>query len=104
MNLEDEKKLVAEKLMGWKIYYDNHEFTSIERGGMGAKLLLFNWNPQTERKWWDEIWEKMNFYEMIGYMGHLKKLKPYQFEDWFVHTAKPETCWKALITTLEGHK
>jgi len=101
MKLEEEKKLVAEKL----------GFMSVGPGGMPkiyTNKQLYNleeWKPSGERKWWDEIWEKMPYEMTVKYLENI--LIPEQglddtFEEsWFTHTAKPETCWKALIKTLQ---
>ena len=69
MKVEDEKKLVAEKLMGWKVG---------KRPPFPDTVLIYrigcfpdtnvnvlepeHWNPQTDRNAWDEIWEKLRFY------------------------------------------
>lgn len=98
MNLEEEKKLVAEKL--------NISFmiTPIIRAP------IEEWNPQSERKWWDEIWDKMDKKTMKKYLntifdihaGPSEQENPDHTGVLFkcFHTAKPETCWKALIKTL----
>jgi len=87
MTLEEEKKLVAEKDL------------VIEKLGI---LRPFNeyygWNPQSERKWWDEIWEKMDGSIMLDYIEILRQNGGTIIN---LHTAKPEVCWKALIKTLE---
>ena len=104
--LQKQKKLVAEKLMGGR----QPDITD------GYWLLcnntpISNWNPQTKRKWWDEIWEKMDKQANIryNYMINLgEELGPFAIEfevdideKYAIHTAKPEVRWKALIKTLE---
>jgi len=119
MTLEAEKKLVTENLMGWDVKEDTH--TGIRIGvlpclGIFKKdgtpiYLLHVWNPQEERKWWDEIWEKMdkdlwwkwycNKKELLGFVDvGLEDLYVEQIRA--IDTASPETCWEALIKTLEG--
>ena len=84
MKLEDEKKLVAE-WMGWNLKYIEDRF---------------DWNPQSERKWWDELFDKIWEQSLDGkYISELVKMG--NFRKWSIHTAKPEVCWKALIKTLE---
>ena len=114
MNLEAEKKLVAEKLMGWESddgWWLNDKF-ALRFTSNGFENT---WNPQDERKWWDEIWEKMDEAEFNKFIAHLL---PLLFPTIFTArkasqitrevlirrclTAKPETCWKALIKTLEA--
>jgi len=112
MTLEEEKELVAEKLG----FYFNQTWGTIcfkmdESPKSG--LLWEHWKPQSERKWWPDIWDKMGYIEERGYsigwndyLNNLSKLlefdsdlvaeKIYKF-----HTAKPEICWEALIKTLK---
>jgi len=113
MTLEEEKELVAEKLMGWKIIYLDSPTPCIDKGKTGSRTHLARWNPQSERKWWDEIWDKMDakmfeeYFEILGEMIlHAKKKNTpkHILEDIILrgfHTAKPEVCWEALIKTLE---
>jgi len=106
MNLEDEKKLVAE-WMGWKcenkynddwIVCPNHVFR------------LYEWTPESERKWWDEIWERLSVYDLdYVYTDNVQKFAHAQetrglATKWYIHTAKPEVCWKALLKTLKEVK
>lgn len=100
MTLEEEKKLVAEKL--------NISFmiTPIIRAP------IEEWNPQSERKWWDEIFLAICKEELISeFIGALDLIIPEitcEFEEltasvsigWDMLTAKPEQLWKALIKTL----
>jgi len=84
--IEDEKKLVAEKLFPDKWPLTDYQF------------IHTTWHPQKERKWWDEIWDKMDDEVKERYMNWL--LDRAYIGDWDIHTAKPEICWKALIKTL----
>ena len=65
MNLEDEKKLVAEKLMGWE-----YILRAVWEDGV---MKHDNWNPQDNDlatcKQWDEIWGKMDdsFFQFLAY-------------------------------------
>ncbi len=71
------------------------------------------WNPESNREWWDKIWAKMDFDMIYVYVDRLdyfmdwKKLEAKQpklqgkHEVWFgINTASPKICWKALIATL----
>jgi hypothetical protein len=88
MKLEEEKKLVGEKL----------------------KLTVrwwINWNPDRNRNLWPEIWEKMNQNQIALYIVNLWSLLDvddkwdYEHTDLLlVHTTPPEICWKALVKTL----
>ena len=98
MELQEEKKLVAEKLMGDKLTFYEGEFL------LPTGLPLNKWNPQSERKWWDEIWEKMDDELKDKYMSNLDNIVKGNHigpTTWDTHIAKPEICWKALIKTLE---
>jgi len=71
-----EKKLVAERLMGWETTsIVNHSlfvmFIKDDNGKMMWSTDSSKWNPQEERKWWDQIWEKMNFSQKERYMVEL---------------------------------
>ncbi len=102
MTLIEEKKLVAEKLMGWSfigLFIFKYPKKSDKQKNHPA---ISSWNPQLERKWWDEIWEREGF-PTGKYYDNLLALKPAPREKHiWLHTAKPEVCWKALIKTLEG--
>jgi len=74
-------------------------------------IPFYVWNPQKNRdgrKWWDEIWEKMDGETWTKYLKNLedllipldtipirKKLIEKEF-----HAAKPDICWEALVKTL----
>ncbi len=83
MTLIEEKKLVAKKLMQWMFFRD--------------------WNPQTDRNCWPEIWKKLESIKIDKY--HDLSDKYYanlgEISAWELHTSKPETCWKALIKTIK---
>ena len=98
MSIEAEKKLVAEWL--------EKEFKTIEELKSGEfGVAKTGWKPESERKWWDEIWEKMAGEQLDEYEFILSKLWETTSTGYtikmFIHTAKPEICWKALIKTLE---
>ena len=120
MKLYDEKMLVGIELMGWGIYYPSShapEYSSFERGGRGAKLMVYNWNPQTDRRCWPEIWDNMNWNQIKSIVKiliywanknrNIKTIPEIKFDEvticWKMLTTKPEICWKALIPILKGH-
>ena len=109
MTLEEEKKLVAD-WMGW-IHVsvspgDNFFYTS--GNIIKDRILVKEWNPQSERKWWDEIWEKIDDKNLsyiyvdkiveLEYVTEISGLPKW----WHIHTAKPEICWKALIKAINN--
>jgi len=120
MTLEEQKKLVAEKLMEWLI--DEYDVAGLividfitDKGSesdRGERINIDNWNPQSERKWWDDIWEEMDdemFEEWITNI-HSSFVNEWAENDYkpsepnykrLIQTAKPDVCWKALIKTLE---
>ena len=100
MKLEEEKKLVA-KFMKYQIIDRLH--TKNEHGNYIADGRP--WNPESNREWWDEIWEKMDdeIWEIYShYVSELHGESIIGNFDRYYHTAKPEICWKALIRTLEN--
>jgi len=107
MTLEEEKKLVAEKLMGWTIEHNprltermKYKWTDDLKVAC-LNLFLSEWNPQSERKWWDELFDKMGD-DLIGvYLEKLGDTFGLEITDWNYHIVKPEIMWKALIETLE---
>jgi len=128
MIIDEQKKLVAEKLMGWQI--DEYETAGLiiceidfitDRGlesDRGERINIDDWNPQDNeiatRKDWDEIHEKILNWTPKGplYVHELKKLlnitESYEYHS-YTHdrallAAKPEIMWEALIKTLEGEK
>jgi len=112
--IEKEKKLVIEKLLThWKWLLDTWQEDGgeiaelkIGRGRGTSQIDVKNWNPQSERKWWPEIWEKMDAVMIYKYKGEMEGIWENLYGNsipspfWFYHTAKPEVCWKALIKTL----
>ncbi len=114
MSIEDEKKLVATCVMGWKVKGSSmkgHESLMwIESPDcIGNSWNLSQWMPHIDRKWWDEIWEKMDDEMFKKYRNNLEAIfgitsyHPYSKTNVkLMHTAKPKLCWKALITTLIG--
>jgi len=109
VTLNEEKKLVAEKLMGWKV---NPEYPSLYKEKDSISFPLEGWNPQSERKWWDEIWDKMDERKIFDaylnlILGNEDGHMDYR-TDWdaiaICHTAKPEVRWPALIKTLKEIK
>ena len=110
MSLEEDKKLIAE-FMGWKFDYEGRVSNPKQ-----SSFWLCNWNPQTDRNAWPEIWDKIasdldvlySYLDNLDYMMDWKALeKKYpqlegKHELWFgIHTAPPEVCFKALIKTLK---
>ena len=116
MNLEDEKRLVAE-WMGWK--YDEGVFKvkePIPPYEYFAHIGEAVWNPQSERKWWPKIWDKFTWSMIREYDKYLTEMA---YENsfptvtggfgaetelalrWKAHRAKPEVCWKALVKSIK---
>ncbi len=61
MELED-KKLIAEKLMGWEIIHGmgTWSFATIDKPGKtGKNTELKNWNPDTDHNHFAEVWTKL---------------------------------------------
>lgn len=104
MTLEEEKKLVAEKLMGWKIdpLLDNNHCYFIKLNG--DSKYSYNWKPHKDRDCWPEIWEKMNEMVKCEFGNVLRDIhrerKSYGVIWWIYLTTPPELCWKALIKVL----
>lgn len=110
MTLEDEKKLVAEKL-GFMLGKALTGHTNIGTKLFLDFILLAAWNPQTQIQWWPEIWDKMDEKTFSQYSVEVDKIIGFpvikangnvlSWGSWKrIHTAKPEICWKALIKTL----
>ena len=120
MTLEEEKEMVAEKLMGWSLDDDclyhhrkksNHchlsDFHTREN-----RMHWSKWSPQDNElatfKEWDEIWEKMPVETRLLYVGNIMKIMGHELKAitwdtvdlWMCATASPEIRWKALITVL----
>ena len=108
MKLEDEKILVATRLMGWEIkkggVNSSWEWISIadKNGDVRPWLKFEKWKPNEESKWWDEIWGKMDSEIARKYLCELQFRIITVGNYWEIHTAKPEICWKALVKTLEA--
>jgi len=123
--LEDEKILVAEKLMGWK------QFKTGAGDGTFSLHWVFrhnkqpvkDWNPQDDAKAtykeWAEMWEKMDAiqrnqyyrqiliiernYDFMAVRKSIEEALSFDSMDMHImHTVKPSICWKALIKTLEA--
>lgn len=60
--LEQEKKLAAEKLMGWDVMKAPHEgmYRTPQMEVNGACRSLGLWNPHKDRNRWPEMFEKMS--------------------------------------------
>jgi len=106
MTLEEEKKLVAEKLMGWQIGVSRNEGSYFE-WNKSRKIYVADWNPQSEREWWDQIWDNMGdklfedyYHNKLWAIQHSTPVTPTESTR-LMHAAKPEICWKALIKTLD---
>ncbi len=102
MTLEDEKRLVAEKLMGW----DSREYDL-----NGFHHLLETWNPQSDElttfKDWAEIFDKMDFCQKLHFGQILIKLVGINMYDFdgddmvTVLSIKYSLRWEALITMIK---
>ena len=108
--LEEEKKLVVVTLKLPNIVF---------MGGFHQYYLSYEhpwertkWDPQDNkvgRRFWDDIWENMDYEMTAIYLEHVSDLAPPQITNynivynsrWPVHTARPKICWKALIKTLQ---
>jgi len=108
MNLIEEKKMVCEKLMNWKLEKGVSTKYWILKDNKVKPIKMKNWNPQENRKCWDEIWDKLKDKKIINEYNKnihmlIKKQKLNDMElFWFLHTLKPEICWEILIKTLKG--
>jgi len=113
-SLKDEKRLVAEGLMGWKVDFESPQQTMwisyIQRNGEKQYLNMSSWNPQIDRNCWQEIWEKMDGKVMNKYLNKLSNYFDNSFFDSdddayrLYHTAPSEVCWKALVEVLREGK
>jgi len=101
MTLEEEKKLVAEKLMGWS-KFDWVSDTEYRIHGQG-NFDITHWHPDTERKWWPDIIDKMDKREIDIFWYDLKGVVERPI-NWQLKLPKPSVCWKALILTLGDTK
>lgn len=104
MTLEEQKKLVAEKF-GFEVKGDliGHPRIHVRWNYDGYPSFSLQWKPHEERKWWDEIWDKMDEFTFNKYMRILTESFGIVFRIGYreIHTAKPEIMWKALIKTLK---
>jgi len=101
MTLKEEKKLVAD-WMGWSVSME-HGLGPMIIKEYPPHLMFHNWHPNSSRFWWDEIWDNMDMKTFKIYMKELKSFhyeRPLATKQIFIHTAKSEICWKALVTTL----
>ena len=108
MTLLEEKKMVAE-WMGWGGF--SHGFNR-DVGSMVIQDVYWDdWNPQSDRNAWPEIWGKLSNLEWFVYkqtlVNEFRKIAEevegivrFDLQE-CMHTASPETCWKALIKTIE---
>jgi len=114
--IEEQKKLVAEKLMGWKYIIDfdklnnGPEWRGFQDPNCHLPIHISEWNPQSDRNCWDEIWGRMGSATFMGYLSALveiKKITPLEISHkphllWkMLHTAPPSVMWEALIKALE---
>lgn len=97
MTLEEEKKLVAEKLMGVKedSNYPGRYFNK-------NKLIYFDtWLPESDRNQLAEVEEKLNDKQRETYVFNLMVIRPERtYAFWWIKTVPPEICWRVLIKTL----
>lgn len=109
MELED-KKLIAEKLMGWEVHHDNdNDFDWYSDCGQCIEVESA-WNPHRDRNVWPEIWKKI--WEKGLQDKYVEKVDDWFYENqpiewqgdgqWLIHTAPPEICTKALLKVLKG--
>lgn len=104
MTLEEEKRMVA-KWMGLdyvvrRPLHKSYDCKFLQKNGIVVHIFD-KWSPQSDRRCWDEIWERIVEEELIDKYFHNLKLNERYGDDWGVHTATPEQCWHALIKTLE---
>lgn len=107
MKPEEQKKLVAEKLMGWEV----SDSTMIIKPHIVDRILYLDyWNPQDNDKAtckeWYEIFEKMDSEKKFRYIFELASIlglyKTRNSELFTLQSAKPSIRWEALIKTLEA--
>lgn len=106
MSLEDEKKLVAENLMGWTLEkqanFNDYNVLEINMFSLGE------WGPQDNEKAtckeWDEIFEAMDGEVWMKYMDIIVDENNIWNEERFIHTVKPAIKWQALLKTLKEMK
>lgn len=119
MELNEEKKLVAEKLLGKEVFLKSHREDRMNRNpnkfdyctDMG---FLADWRISSDDlatfKDWAEIFEKMDDNFTDKYITHLeneilKGRPPNELEndyEFLLHMVPPSIRWKALIKTLEA--
>jgi hypothetical protein len=109
MTLEEEKKLVAEKLMGWEMMPPGLKEKYPE-----AAYTFEDWNPQSDRNCWPGIWEKMTVEQAVNFVREIHHLQmkigkfirthwgnyTLEMNAWLLHITPPDICWKALIKVL----
>ena len=97
-SLEDEKRLVATRLMGWE--YEPEDYNGVVEFSSSVE----DWNPQDNERAtneeWQEIWDKMDEFQWGEYIEQLSEFQTKPGKWKFLHTAKPEICWAALIKTI----
>lgn len=104
MKLEKELRIFA-GFMGWN--YASGLVGTHPHRFQGKVTIGPNFDAPTERKWWSEIWDKMDFEFYVKYDKNLTRILFIAVTDGFLeynramHTAKPEVCWSALIKTLK---
>jgi len=110
MKLEDKKKIAY--WMGWDVF-DNGTFYRPYGRKKKYQHQCFepdNWNPDTDRNVWPEIWESMDYKTWKAWKDWLinffnKKYKQPGCELCLIEcflTASPEICAKALLEVLEA--
>jgi len=127
MTLEEEKELVAEKLMKWKIVTilpeikptsQEYEIITIPQHDVFVDIIgdkvcrVSDFNPQSDNDFWDVIHDKILRWTPKGplYVHDLKKMLNLSgnieyhsyVHDCALLTASPELRWKALIKALES--
>ena len=113
MTYEEEKNMVADWL-GWEKLSDFPPPDGPEWHGYQRQdeTLIHKdlWNPKEGRNAWPEIWSKLTLeetgYMVVDYLQNLESILALSEEHenthaiFMFHTATPEQCWQALITTL----
>jgi len=110
MTIEEEKKLVAEKLMGWEVTaIGNGDYTiyADEKLYESTRLWRINSDQHATCKQWDDIYENMDdiildnyHYFLVGLVG-VESYDPYTHSDIvLISTAKPSIRWEALVKAI----
>jgi len=93
MTLEDEKKLVAYRLIGRDYWID--EF--------GHTVYFSEWSPESERKWWPEIFGKIWEAELaVAFIERVLFYNAIKIDSSDIHfTIRMDECMMLLETNTE---